>query len=139
MPNLCTRGSVCDFITHTRACEHTHSHTIHTRVQTGGGGDGGTLLGTLGRCAQTVLRPGFDHIFASATALRPITVNKNPCLHVVNLIIFSLSLSLSLSYYIFRFSSFLYVWDTVRCKSVYKKSVVLLFKWSNWILFIYYS
>lgn len=66
----------------------------HTRMQTGGGG---TLLGTLGRCAQTVLRPGFDHIFASAAAaLRPITVNKNPCLHVVNLIIFSLSLSFTI-------------------------------------------
>lgn len=108
MPNLCTRGSVCDFITHIRACVHTHSHNIYTRVQTSGV-DGGTLLGTLGRCAQTVLRPGFDHIFASATALRPITVNKNPCLHVVNLIIFSLSLSLSLSFYIFRFFSLLYV------------------------------
>jgi len=104
MPNLCTRGSVCDFITHTRASVHTHPHIKHTRMQTGG--DGGTLLGTLGRCAQTVLRPGFDHIFASATALRPITVNKNPCLHVVNLIIFSLSLSLS--FHIIRFSSLLY-------------------------------
>lgn len=108
MPNLCTRGSVCDFITHIRARVHTHPHIKHTRMQTGGGGgDGGTLLGTLGRCAQTVLRPGFDHIFASATALRPITVNKNPCLHVVNLIIFFLFLSLS--FYITRFSSLLYI------------------------------
>lgn len=68
--------------THARARVYVH---VHTRMQTGGG----TLLGTLGRCARTVLRPGFDHIFASAAAaLRPITVNKNPCLHVVNLIIF---------------------------------------------------
>lgn len=80
------------FIKHTRK---------RARTETGGGG---TLLGTLGRRAQTVLRPGFDHIFASAAALRPITVNKNPCLHVVNLIIFSL--------YIFRFSTaLLYIYD----------------------------
>lgn len=93
MPNLCTRG-VYVILSHTyaRSLAYINTHTPRTS-----GGGGGTLLGTLGRCAQTVLRPGFDHIFASAVALRPITVNKNPCLHVVNLIIFSLSSSLSRS------------------------------------------
>lgn len=119
MPNLCTRGVyVILSHTHARSLAYINTHTPRTS-----GGGGGTLLGTLGRCAQTVLRPGFDHIFASAVALRPITVNKNPCLHVVNLIIFSLSSSLS--FFLFHFSVYIYTHLSCSSRCTFKKYIVL--------------